>query len=187
MGFRVLGLEVRKSNIDLCHYVKRNTNLPNLEFVEDNVWNITKYGTFDVMFCCGLLYHLDRPKKFLEVLAGVTTKLLILQTHFATNEKNYKFRLSSLTENESLRGRWYTEFATEKDFFNREESRWSSWDNRRSFWIQREYLLQVIQNVGFDIVMEQYDDLGPRMATTMLSDDYKTFSRGTFIGIKSKG
>src|SRR5437764_1400484 len=33
MGFRVLGLDVRESNLAACRYVKAHTNLPNLEFV----------------------------------------------------------------------------------------------------------------------------------------------------------
>ena len=60
-----------------------------------------------------------------------------------------------------------------------------SWDNRRSFWIQREYLLQAIHDVGFDLVMEQFDSLGPNIAENMLGGYYKTNSRGTFIGIKT--
>ena len=36
-----------------------------------------------MVFCCGLLYHLDKPKEFLDTLSAVTTKLLILQTHFS--------------------------------------------------------------------------------------------------------
>jgi len=187
MGFQVLGLEVRESNIALCNYVKQNTNLPNMEFVQDNAWNIAKYGAFDVMFCCGLLYHLDKPKIFLEVMARVTKKLIILQTHFSTSEENKRFKLSPLTENESLYGRWYTEFGNDKEFLNREESKWAAWDNRRSFWIQREYLFQAIQDVGFDLVFEQYDGYGPNISNTMLQDDYRTYSRGTFIGIKSRG
>ena len=40
-------------------------------------------------------------------------------------------------------------------------------DNRRSFWIQREYLLQTIQEVGFDHVLEQYDALGENIVVAM--------------------
>src|SRR5437899_454532 len=46
MGFQVLGMEVRDSNIAACRYVKANTNLANLQFVQDDVWNIARYGTF---------------------------------------------------------------------------------------------------------------------------------------------
>ena len=97
-----------------------------------------------------------------------------------------KFYLSQLSENEALAGRWYTEFPNDKSFGKREDAKWASWDNRLSFWIQREYLLQAIQDVGFDLVMEQFDGLGPNIADSMLRGYYRTDSRGTFIGIKTQ-
>ncbi len=238
MGFQVLGIEVREANIAACNYVKANTNLPNLEFIKDDARNIAKYGVFDVVFCKGLLYHLDKPKEFLNTLSAVTTKLLILQTHFSTDTKKTdtknkehrwfgiarkllarvkrhilpfgiarkllarvkrhnpeptdkgghwrEFNLSELTENETLRGRWYTEFANDEAFSKRDSSKWSSWDNRRSFWIQREYLLQAIYDVGFDVVLEQFDGLGPNIAESTLSGFYKAETYGAFIGIKTE-
>lgn len=209
MGFQVLGIEVRDANIRACNYVKTKTNLPNLEFAMDNAWNLGKYGTFDAVFCCGLLYHLDKPRKFLEMLSSATTKLVILQTHFSTDTihtkmlallptlgrkalakvtkvRTDKFYLSRLSENEGLAGRWFAEFANDKSFYNRETSKWASWDNRRSFWIQREFLLQAIQDVGFDLVMEQFDSLGPNIAESMVRGYYQTDRRGTFVGIKTQ-
>ena len=107
MGFQVVGIEVRDANIAACNYVKERTNLPNLTFAKDDAWNIAKYGPFDVVFCSGLLYHFDRPKEYLKTVSSVTSKLLILQTHFATDavEANEKFHLSESTENEGLAGR----------------------------------------------------------------------------------
>ena len=136
MGFRVMGLEIREANLAACGYVKANTNLPNLEFVRDDAWNIARYGTFDAVFCCGLLYHLDRPRRFLEILSRVVKRLLILQTHFATGQPSPKFALSGLAEWEGLQGRWFTEFTDEEAFQKRETLKWSAWDNRRSFWIR---------------------------------------------------
>jgi 2-polyprenyl-3-methyl-5-hydroxy-6-metoxy-1,4-benzoquinol methylase len=209
MGFQVLGIEVRDSNMAACNYVKSKTNLPNLEFIQDNVLNLSRYGVFDVAFCSGLLYHFDKPKQFLEILSAAITKLVILQTHFSTDatfeesqppswtQKLFqkakvedhvpnKFNLSPLSENEGLMGRWFTEFPNEQSFSEREANKWASWDNRRSFWIQREYLLQAIQGVGFDLVLEQFDSLAPNIAENMLRGYYLTDSRGTFIGIKTQ-
>ena len=189
MGFQVLGVEVRDSNMEACRFVKERTNLPNLEFVQDNAWNVAKYGVFDAVFCCGLLYHLDRPKQFLQLLSTVTKKLLIVQTHFATQKLESVHSLSQdIVENEGISGRWYVEFQDEKTFSKRGENkyRWASWDNRKSFWIQREYLLQTIGLVGFDTVMEQFDWLGPDIADAILTGGYRTEARGTFIGIKSE-
>ncbi|WP_156946826.1 class I SAM-dependent methyltransferase, partial [Ectothiorhodospira haloalkaliphila] len=67
MGFQVLGIEVRQSNIDACNYVKSKVNLPNLMFVKNNAWNIAEYGEFDAIFCCGLLYHIDNPRQYLKL------------------------------------------------------------------------------------------------------------------------
>jgi hypothetical protein len=186
IGFQVLGVEVRESNIVACNYVKSKTKLENLKFVRDDAWNIGAYGMFDAIFCCGLLYHLDRPKEFIHLLSSATKKIVILQTHFATdsNESN-KFGLSGVSENEGLRGRWYQEFGDEKAFSDREAKKWASWDNRRSFWIQREYLLQALKDAGFDLVMEQFDSLGPNIAENMTRGYYRTDLRGTFIGIKT--
>jgi hypothetical protein len=206
MGFRVLGVEVRDSNIAACAYLKSKINLPNLEFVKDDALNIASHGLFDAVFCCGLLYHLDRPRQFLQTLSSVTTRVVILQTHFspgpdqrtspwprwmrrlsgkAAGRGAEKFRLSPICENEGLPGRWYPEFADDKAFSKRDSAKWSSWDNRRSFWIQREYLLQTIQDVGFDLVLEQYDSLGSGIADSMLGGYYAQDCRGTFIGIKT--
>ena len=99
--------------------------------------------------------------------------------------KYREFNLSELTENETLRGRWYTEFANDEAFSKRDSAKWASWDNRRSFWIQREYLLQAIYDVGFDLVLEQFDSLGPNIAESTLCGLYKAESFGTFIGIKT--
>ncbi|BCO47484.1 hypothetical protein MINTM002_31580 [Mycobacterium intracellulare] len=208
MGFQVLGIEVRESNIAACNYVKSKVSLPHLTFVQDDAFNIASHGRFDAVFCCGLLYHLDHPKQFLEILSSVTNKLLILQTHFSLishsdamfrvptrvrwfvdkllkKQEPTKFILSAPTENEGLAGRWYTEFHDDQSFHNRERAKWASWDNRRSFWIQREHLLQAIKDVGFDLVMEQYDNLEPTIAECLLDGSYQANLRGTFIGIKT--
>lgn len=205
LGFQVLGVDVRESNIAACNHVRARTRLPNLSFVKDDVANIAKHGTFDAIFCCGLLYHLDKPKAFLEALAGVTRRLLIVQTHFATapdeaaalprwlrallpepeDPQIAKFHLSELAENEGLQGRWYREFPEDHPFSSREVERWSSWENTRSFWPQREFLIQAIRDAGFDLVMEQFDGLTPAIADSMLRGSYRTDGRGTFIGIKT--
>lgn len=208
MGFQVVGIEVREMNIAACSYVKSKVDLPGLEFIQDNALNIAQYGIFDAVFCCGLLYHLERPKEYLETLSAVTRKLLILQTNFSLinrrdrlfrlptavrwivdtllrKRERTKFFLSAPSEHEGLAGRWYTEFPTKRSFARRETTRWASWDNRKSFWVQREYLLQAIQDVGFDLVMEEYDNLQPNITECLLGGRYHANLRGTFIGIKT--
>ena len=108
MGFDVLGIEVRESNIEACNYVKSKVDLPLLKFIRDDAWNLPNYGIFDVVFCCGLLYHFDKPKRFLEMLSRVTKKVVIINTHFSIN---------GVENNEGLMGHWFEEFAD--DYYNR--------------------------------------------------------------------
>src|SRR5664280_109916 len=65
-GFDALGIEVRQSNFENCQRVKAGTNLPKLTFLCDDVSKLAKYGVFDVVFCCGLLYHLEEPHRFVD-------------------------------------------------------------------------------------------------------------------------
>lgn len=209
LGFKSFGIDVRESNIEACRYVQSKVALPNLEFVQDDVWNIAKYGTFDAVFCCGLLYHLDKPREFLKVLSGVTKRVLILQTHFSQagdsptwihprrlrrqlgrlfplkNTATTTHKLSFLSENEGIPGRWFSEFRNERAFRDRVNRRWAAWNNRKSFWVQREYILQSMRESGFDVVLEQFDGLGSNLATEMTKGSYRTSGRGTFVGIKT--
>ena len=189
--------------------MKSRVDLPQLEFVRDDVWNIAAYGAFDATFCCGLLYHLDKPVEFLKTLSRVTKRMLILQTHFAEAKDSPSFiqprrlrralsrifplrntgttthKLSYLKTNEGVPGRWFSEFRNQRAFRDRENRRWASWNNRTSFWIQREYLLQALRDAGFDLVLEQFDALGADIAYEMTKGVYRRSGRSTFIGIKT--
>jgi len=209
LGFQTLGLDVREANIEACRYVQSHVGLPNLEFVRDDVWNIEKYGIFDATFCCGLFYHLDRPRAFLDLLSRVTRRVLILQTHFSEARDSPSFiqprrlrrliarilplrntattthKLSFLKTHEGWPGRWFPEFRSERAFRDRANRRWASWDNRASFWIQREFLIQAIRDAGFDLVVEQFDGLGRDIAQEMTVGSYRTSARSTFVGVKT--
>jgi SAM-dependent methyltransferase len=208
LGFQVLGLEVRSENFAACQHVKAGTDLPNLSFVQDDCWNIDKYGEFDAIFCCGLFYHLDRPREFLTLLSKVTKRLLILQTHYSAAvplgldrvprrllrflpasvrtdlPAIERYRLGPMTTHEGLPGRWFTEFADAEDHKKREGRKWSSWDNVRSFWVQREYLAQAMQDAGFGVVAEQLDACGPDIAAALTEGYNRRNWRGTFLGVK---
>jgi hypothetical protein len=185
MGFDSLGIEARLSNFECCDFVKQNVDLPNLMFARDNVINISKYGIFDAAYCGGLLYHLDKPKAFLQQLASQIRRVMILDTHFSLNNViSSDFSLTPVIVNEGLPGRWYQEFLPETEQEKIDEFRWSAFHNASSFWPQREYLIELIYNLGFDMVFEQFDHYSPNIALN-LKDGYHKFLRGTFVGIRS--
>jgi 2-polyprenyl-3-methyl-5-hydroxy-6-metoxy-1,4-benzoquinol methylase len=180
MGFDALGIDVRESNIACCRYVQDRVSLPNLAFVCDDALNVEKYGEFDVVYCCGLLYHLDRPRAYLDTLARVCRTLLILNTHFATLEETSAFKLSALTSHEGLRGRWYDE--DENSDMARIDDRWASYANARSFWPLRGDLVTALGAAGFASVMEVYDALTDPHAA--LNQNHRPDQRAIFVCAK---
>jgi SAM-dependent methyltransferase len=186
MGMESTGIEVRESNYNNCLYVRERVNLPNLHFFQGDANDIAKFGKFDVFFVSGLLYHLDKPRKFLEDVARNCGKALILWTHVThaeENEASRTYSLSTLTENEGLQGRWYSEHGdipkNELDLL-----KWASWDNAKSFWIQKEYLLQTLRDLGFDLVFEQFDCMDDIIGD-MTEGFYHKIDRVMLVAIKS--
>lgn len=171
-GFESLGIEVRKSNIENCNYVKSHTNLPNLRFACDDVRNLERYGMFDAIFCCGILYHLDQPRKFMEQMSRACRRVLIIDTHVAADQPNSRFKLSEITENEGLSGRWFPEFEEEE---HRHRDPWSSWDNPKSFWPMKLDLIQALRQLSFSLVLEYPIFDSERQAT----------DRVTIVGVKT--
>lgn len=186
IGMSATGLEVRDSNYQNCLYVKSKMNLENLNFIHDDANNIDKYGNHDVVFINGLLYHLDNPRSFLEKIGGHCNKAIFIQTHVANAQKSEAIAihdLSELSEHEGLRGRWYPEHE-DIDQSELEKMKWHSWSNNKSFWIQKEYLIDLLRQVGFDIVLEQFDFMDDIIGE-MTGGFYKTNDRVMLVGIKS--
>lgn len=110
-GYDAVGLDARQSNLDRCSVVAEGVDLPNLRFVHGDARELEQLGVFDIVFCCGLLYHLDGPVEFLRAASAATKRLLLVHTHFApddnpsTADAVERYRLSAMTLNEGKLGR----------------------------------------------------------------------------------
>ena len=157
-GFQTTGLEVRKTNYTNCLFFKNHFNLTNLKFTNDDVVNIENYESYDITFCSGLLYHLEDPRCLLEKIAKKTNHILILNTHYVdfNDDSEYvrKYKLSEITKHEGLLGRWYTEFHNRETYNSKEEYILSSYDNIKSFWINKTDLIQTLYDLGYSLVLE---------------------------------
>lgn len=180
-GFDALGIEAREANFAKCEYVANKLELKNLRFVRDDVRNLEKYGVFDAIFCCGLLYHLDKPGAFLETLSRCTRRLLILQTHYAVPDRDpIGIRLSAMAVSEGMAGRWYEEWPEGSSEEVQQNLLWASVGNARAFWPTKGELLQKLRDVGFGVIYEQYDFL-----THIAKDPYiEQHCRSLFIAAK---
>lgn len=77
-GCDLLFTEARVDNLEEARrrYPHRKTALLNLDEEHD----LTRFGTFDIIYCYGTLYHLTDPAKALRALAAVCSGLLLLET-----------------------------------------------------------------------------------------------------------
>jgi SAM-dependent methyltransferase len=190
LGLTSTGVEVRKSNYENCLYIKERTSFPNLSFQLDDAWNVGKYGPFDIVFCVGLYYHIDRVTEFMNVLAQNCGRMLFLDTHFAPENDDSPsvatYGLSPLTEHEGLPGRWFPEHDLETSSVELDQLKWASWENKASFWPTRPAIFQLMKRVGFDSVFESFEQLGSDLVSAIGPDGYYTTNtRSVFIGLKT--
>ena len=202
-GFDVTGIEAREENLKKCEYVASRVSLPNLRFIKDDVKNLANWGHFDVIFCGGLLYHLDKPVEFIKLLGTVTTRMLLLNTHYSQDHDavydgwkpvwlrrilaskfgppaRHDYKLSRLTTNENIKGRWYKEYRVTASQDDIEQNRLASYSNYRSFWPTKKYLIQSLRDSGFSIIYEQFDILENMFVDNYIENDDRTL----FVCIK---
>lgn len=181
-GFRVTAIEAREINMEKCRYVEKQLCLDNLRFMQTDARNLAEIGTFDAVFCCGLLYHLDHPSAFLDTLGTCTRRVLILDTHVASDylPTVHAAQLSEMTTHEGNLGRWYREYPDSATSQQIAGAVWASWGNSQSFWIEKMSLVSNLVQVGFSSVCEQFAYLTDPVA----ADYYKTDGRSMFIAAK---
>jgi SAM-dependent methyltransferase len=99
-GFDVVGFDGRLENV---REAKRR--YPSIEFHLANVEDpaILHQGSFDLVLCVGLLYHLENPLRALRNLAAMATQLLLIESYASPQrETAFYLREESHLEDQSL-------------------------------------------------------------------------------------
>lgn len=152
-GAEVLGLEGRDTNVSRARFAAEALSLNRCVFVQDDVRNFTveRYGTFDVVLCLGLLYHLDARSMFevLESIHGCTTRALVLDTHVSL-----RGGVTYRRDGKTYEGHLYEEHRSEDTTDQRAAREWASLDNPESFWPTRAALYDALAAVGYSSVLE---------------------------------
>ena len=164
-GWEATGVEGREENFRKAELIRAYYALPNLRFVRKDVKALDPAtdGTFDVILCCGLLYHLDRPVEHLRQLHALLKDdgMLFLDTHVAPDEHaaRHGTHAPALSELTSMRdgeheyeGQWWTEPAAG----DLKERMWSAISNERSFWLTRRSLIRALYHSGFGAIHELF-------------------------------
>lgn len=152
-GAETVGVEVREANIKKAIFCKEVLNLNNLKFDQADVRNISveKYGTFDVIICSGLLYHLTAADAIglISKMYDLTNKIVIIDTHIALKSKKL-----FLNGNDKYWGLSYHEHKESHSQKQKSKKLWASWDNTESFWFTRPSLINILKKTGFTSVYE---------------------------------
>ena len=186
-----LGVEGQKENYDKCQLIKDYFDLPNLDFLLSDVKDLDPkvHGLFDLILCCGLLYHLDEPVKFLYKLNSLCPDdgVLFLDTHIAPNEQTldtceFKASLSEICEiqhhGQSYKGRWYYEYAEDGSGKNA----WTSVSNSKSFWLCYDDLIRALSHAGFKYIYKPYGGFEIEQEFQLR----RSFSRLYLVAVKAK-
>jgi hypothetical protein len=175
-GANVLGIEGRETHVEKAMFVKDALSLNNVAFVQDDVRNLSKdkYGSFDVVLCLGILYHLDVPDvfQFIERIGEVCDDIAIIDTLIAPGPTlPYVYDGTRYWGNRISEGHKSSDSPEDKI-----KRYWASLDNVTSFLLSRTSLYCMLGRVGFTSVYECY--IPPEPA--------KPIDRITLLAIKGR-
>ena len=159
-GATVLGIEAREPNVARAAFARDAWDLPNLEFLTDDVRNLSRdvHGSWEIVLCLGILYHLPAPDvfDFIGRVFEVTGRAAIIDTHVAGSVERELLGppVTHRYRGHVYRGRDYREFDPQSRPEDRLRSAWSSLDGRPSFWPTRGSLLNLVADAGFTSIGE---------------------------------
>jgi SAM-dependent methyltransferase len=142
-GASVLAIEGREENARKARFAAHELGLGNrYDIVVEDVreLSVERHGTFDIVLCLGILYHLEADDVFrlAEALYATSERLAIIRTAVGLSGRRV----------EHFGGRAYHGFTYEEP-----HTAWSSIGNRTSFWPTRRSLLNLLCDVGFTSVL----------------------------------
>ena len=140
---RVVALEGREANLRKARFVQALLQIRNVEFIQANLESadLTAFGKFDAIFCCGLLYHLPEPWKLLAQLPAVAPLLFIWTQYCTENEAR--------DVGNGLRGKTHIEGGADEPL---------SGMSPTAIWLTLESLREVLQESGYKNIELLHDN-----------------------------
>jgi ubiquinone/menaquinone biosynthesis C-methylase UbiE len=172
-GAEVVGLEIREANLAKARYAQQELGLDNIRFIQDDVRNLSQrqHGSFDIVICSGILYHLDVPDvfDFVQRIYDVSTRLVVFDTQISLSD-----RASVEYRGQTYSGLWYQEHDDRADKATKYRDYWASIDNTRSFWLSHASLCNLMSDVGFSSLLRVESPNMPRLAA----------DRATYVAVR---
>jgi SAM-dependent methyltransferase len=152
-GATVLALDARTARLDLGAACAARHGLDTVTFRQEDVRRVSRrtHGDFDVVYCLGLLYHLDAPDVFLvlERLFGLCCGLLVVDTLISVEGGDPVGHRDRVYD-----GQRFREHGDEDTPEMRRERVLRSIDNTFAFHFTKASLVRVLHDVGFTTVFE---------------------------------
>jgi 2-polyprenyl-3-methyl-5-hydroxy-6-metoxy-1,4-benzoquinol methylase len=168
-GATTVGIEGRRANVEKCVFACDILGLTGCTILRDDVRNLRSLalGEFDVVFCAGILYHLDANDAMglIHQISASCRKLAIFDTHIAppyliNNPFSLSDPMSPLTLGGRVyEGRYFQEHVPGANREQKESKLWASLDNDRSFWFSRPSLYHALQAGGFSAIYDAFRDV----------------------------
>lgn len=150
---RVVAIEGRSENVERARVVQRGLGVQDVEFVIGDLetMDIAALGSFDAVFCTGLLYHLPRPWELLRRLAVVSDRIYVW----------------TQCADEAISGHEAGGYA------GRSYDEWGRWEplsglSLTSFWPTRDELLRMLADAGFAHVHVFGEEQVPRRGPAVM-------------------
>lgn len=171
-GAESVAVEGRSINCERIRFAKESLGLRNLKVIEADVRSLksSELGTFDVVLCLGLFYHIDRASilPFTKTLFEMTRGICIIDTHVSL------FGRHSLTHGGSTySGDLFFEHAETASDEEVQRNNWASLGREPSFFFTEPSFCNLMQDVGFSSLM------------SVKNPYYRTMlDRSTFVAVK---
>ncbi len=83
----MLGIDGRQVHIDQANFVfeVNEVNSNRYKFIHGNIFEVDlqQFGTFDIVFFIGLMYHISKPIVLLEKISKVNDDILVIDTRLS--------------------------------------------------------------------------------------------------------
>lgn len=89
----VLGIDGRQMHTDQANFVFqiKEVGRHRHQFITANIFDLdfVKFGTFDIVLCLGLMYHISKPMLLVEKMAELNTDMLVIDTKLSIATGSY--------------------------------------------------------------------------------------------------
>jgi 2-polyprenyl-3-methyl-5-hydroxy-6-metoxy-1,4-benzoquinol methylase len=88
LGANVTAFDARAELIEQANLIKSIVGVDNVDFQVLDFWKMSpeRLGTFDVVLCLGILYHLPKPLEALELIASMAQGHVLVDTQISPSQ-----------------------------------------------------------------------------------------------------